>query len=1204
MGGLTGGGLGTPTANATVAGGRPIEPIELAGGVLEFSLERIRPGARLSIIYATAVGLDAKPGTFDSEVTTSFESPLGPRESSVPVKLAVTVTPSSFASAQVILGRVFDDANGNGRFDADERGLSKVRLFLPTGQAVTTDGNGQYNLPAVIAGTTSITIDRDTVPAGYGLPANAALSEGWSRLLRTPFGAGTVLRQNFALTRGGSRTAEAAPAPAADNGSSSPVTPPADASRMWERVIIDRLSIEVGRPEIAAGGRDRTAVLVRAFDRAGAPVPGGVVTMETTAGQWLVPSPTPNTESGRLGLAIDPVQARLNQPVPSTDLSFCRPEAEGSELPAQLFTGVAPLIDGVARLCLESSTAPATAYVRAIATDGGQVEATASVRFTASRQRPVVAAVGEVTFGPGEPATADTPGTDATQANGAVFVQTAITRNSQATIAWTSAPTINESLGRSRLHDLDPTDRAYAVFGDSSTRQEFAVANAKMYARVDFGRSSVLYGDLPNDRVRQGRSGLLDVNRGLTGAQLHLQANERGWLALQAARPSTAFAREVFIGATAVGSVVLGKTPILRGSEVLTLEVRDRRRPDLVTERIPLVRSVDYSIDPIGGFVYFNRPMPVFADSLALVDVVATYEYLTSGLQTDVYVVRGAQQFDQLGLELRGMFSRQAATDGRTGAVTVGGLEGEQRLPMGGWLRFEAPFSRASDGQVGHAWRVDVEQPLAARKAVLQAQFVQTDEAFANPFGAPAVQGSTIGSAGVVFMPSTRTRARLGLLRESASGGQADATRDSVTAEWTQQLSRRLSVGAAFDARQLTDRAAGRAIDSQLLSATAEWRPTDRLQASVRREQNLGAADPTYPNQTLLNGRYQLTADTQVVATQRWSDAPIVPMTGGSAAGLLLPSSTQETSIGLESRFRRFTTLSSKYQLGQSINGADAMAVLGVLTRIPVYGPLSVDFGLDRASSLLRPAAASTNVSGGFAFAPDDWRATLHFQMRTGLQDQRLFTTGLAGELTPGLTVLGHYRHIRYAEALALRDRTDAVASMAIRPRQTDRGGLLFSWNYGEGMSQVQVIQPDANQRLNRLSADGYLQVTSKLELYSRAAWLRTGVPGQASTATTLLAQQRGQWRVGRRVDLAGEVRWANELSASGSARWIGAGEVGFWVIPDLRLGVGYTTQPWSEAGQSLPIRPGNGGWYFALSSPFSRMFDLLGRAATTPAAP
>ena len=62
--------------------------------------------------------------------------------------------------------------------------------------------------------------------------------------------------------------------------------------------------------------------------------------------------------------------------------------------------------------------------------------------------------------------------------------------------------------------------------------------------------------------------------------------------------------------------------------------------------------------------------------------------------------------------------------------------------------------------------------------------------------------------------------------------------------------------------------------DSNLVTIGAEIQATDKLQFSVKREQNLGDADPTYPTQTTLGATYQVNALTQIVLYPKTGRGP------------------------------------------------------------------------------------------------------------------------------------------------------------------------------------------------------------------------------------------------------------------------------------------------------------------------------------------
>src|SRR5215207_5923799 len=158
------------------------------------------------------------------------------------------------------------------------------------------------------------------------------------------------------------------------------------------------------------------------------------------------------------------------------------------------------------------------------------------------------------------------------------------------TLAYDSNRPINRTAGRDRLFQFDPLDRAYPIFGDSSTRFEDAQSNSKLYARLDRGRSYFLFGDFDTDSKD---AGLASYNRRLTGAKLHLENAGGDFISVTGARPDTAFARDVFEG----GSLTFARLShggLLPGSETVAIEVRDRRNPDIIVSREALLRGIDY----------------------------------------------------------------------------------------------------------------------------------------------------------------------------------------------------------------------------------------------------------------------------------------------------------------------------------------------------------------------------------------------------------------------------------------------------------------------------------------------------------------------------------------------------------------------------------------------------------------------------------
>ena len=63
---------------------------------------------------------------------------------------------------------------------------------------------------------------------------------------------------------------------------------------------------------------------------------------------------------------------------------------------------------------------------------------------------------------------------------------------------------------------------------------------------------------------------------------------------------------------------------------------------------------------------------------------------------------------------------------------------------------------------------------------------------------------------------------------------------------------------------------------------------------------------------------------------------------------------------------------------------------------------------------------------------------------------------------------------------------------------------------------------------------------------------------------------------------------------STGTSRSAYGTEVGFWALPDLRVGLGYNFSGKREPAGFSPL-PSKSGFYFTLTSKISRLFDLMG---------
>src|SRR6185295_15932749 len=179
-------------------------------------------------------------------------------------------------------------------------------------------------------------------------------------------------------------------------------------------------------------------------------------------------------------------------------------------------------------------------------------------------------------------------------------------------------------------------------------RFEEAQSNSRLYARLDRGPSYAMFGDFDADMNGLALAG---YSRKLTGVKVHLEDEGGSFITLTGARPGTAFARDVIPGGS-LSLVQLSYGEVLAGSETVTLELRDRRNPEIILSSEPLIRSVDYNLDSITGQIFFLRFISTFDYLLNLTQIVVTYEHRANGLNSMVLTGRALKKFHGLGLQL------------------------------------------------------------------------------------------------------------------------------------------------------------------------------------------------------------------------------------------------------------------------------------------------------------------------------------------------------------------------------------------------------------------------------------------------------------------------------------------------------------------------------------------------------------------------
>lgn len=1332
---------------------RSVNP-EVNGSDLAFSLGDLTGGASATISYRVKIGANAREGEQFNIAVASGSRPNGERLTTEAARAAVRIRAGMFGTQQIVIGRVFEDANGNGMFDSGERPVAGARVYLNNGQSVITDSAGQYNLPSVNGGSLVLSLDPTTVPQNYNLlnDDGRRSSTSWTRLLRTPLGGGSLLRQNFAVApkapefaisgevkviaaNGGyvpdtiktvnaesiaaqktenaaqivvkenraaaeknkivkeksdnsetytidstediaavapgevkvitpeenavimspalnltARVAENWTIEAEVNGEKIPsanigesrvdhrnkittvsfvgmsIRPGSNQIRLtpidpngvrgkskdvifWGRGAATRVEVVPAKKEIQAGGKETVAVEIKAYDQWGHPALDSQVAVETSAGRFLTNNallPSDSQKSSTIKVAqINDVEP--NQSTPALNSTAVQRQQ------------VVSLKDGVATIQLIAEASAAVANLKAVT---GNQESRSQVRFTPEMRPTLMVGIGEVSIGRAAPEIAASGDDTNFRSRVAFYYRGGLFKTDNLlTLAYDSNRALNRVAGRDRFGELDPLDRTYPVFGDSSLRFDDALSNSKLYARVDRRRSYAMFGDMESDMNDLTLAG---YGRKLTGGKIHLENGKGDFVSVTGARPDTAFARDVIPGGT-LSLSRLSHTDILTGSEVVALEIRDRRNPEVVLKREQFIRSVDYNLNTLTGEIFFLRPIQTFDNLLNLVQIVVTYEYRGAGASNYVYTGRASQQIERLGLRVGASYVNQQ--QGEVGAFQLGGIDFEKRMPGNGRLNFEMAASRgrfaasagvfdyasggftevseASRERNGTAFKLTLDQPLPFFQSRLKSEFSRSSENFYNPFGATITPGAQRAAFAFEMRPASRRGFSFGFIDERNKTSNVDNSRQTLSFLWSEQWRDNLRTVLGFDRRFFTDNLTDKSIGSNLVTAGIEYRPIEKLELSVKREQNLSDSDPTYPTQTTLAADYELNTNAKLFFTQRLAAAPITPISDLSDTGFSALGSRRETAIGIESKIGRLGALNGRYQLENGISGTDSFAVIGLQNRLPLNKTVALEAGFERGFLLTGNGTSFNNANVGASYTPDeDFRATARYELRNRNGFAQLFSLGAAGCFGNNWTALARGQMTRGSFNGRSASSDNMTLATAYRPLDSDRYALLFSLN-SRSMSQEGALVNNVRQALIRdrtttLSTDGLWQPKRNTEVYGRFAFRFNGNGDGANSyasALTYIAQGRIQQRLTNYFDVAGEARWLAQRGSRTSRQSFGA-ELGFWLMPDLRLGGGYNfTRAMDLTNLNLSGTGNNfrSGFYFTVTSKFSNLFDLLG---------
>ncbi|ASJ76599.1 DUF11 domain-containing protein [Granulosicoccus antarcticus] len=513
-----------------------------------------------------------------------------------------------------------------------------------------------------------------------------------------------------------------------------------------------------------------------------------------------------------------------------------------------------------------------------------------------------------------------------------MFLKGRVKGNAQLTLSYNSDKDKETDL----LRDINPNAH-YPIHGDASVRGYEAQSRSRLYAKLERGKNSVMWGDYLTD-ANSDADDLARVQRVLTGFNSHYD-NGRTRFQLFAARPEDGRSSEEIRGNGTAMLFRLSASPVVPNSEVVERIVRDRSNPGLVLSTQRLTRFGDYVLDSVSGQLTFANPVPSFDSELNPVYIRVSYDQESGG---EAHTVAGVRLQHSLSDALVAGVSHTEDKNPEDRSTLSGGYveyrpNEDTRVTVG-----VARMSHGDERETGYAQRLVVERNWSNAKQERRTSITlaRADEEFTN-----AGSGVASGRQELRFdhrqQISETLRANVeGTHSESLTSAEQRSSigvrLNKIVKEWT------LS-GGSRHIRQRTS-SADESFNTAIVGADRRLRFGTRAgSVNVEYEQDIGQAGR---NRIAFGGKLQVHDHAHLYGRYERQNGIYDFTTLGGA------QSTESFAMGAESDVLPNTRLYSEYRMRGAIDNRDLETGTGIRGNYELKPGLTVSPSIEVVDTL------------------------------------------------------------------------------------------------------------------------------------------------------------------------------------------------------------------------------------------------------------
>jgi uncharacterized repeat protein (TIGR01451 family) len=1234
--------------SARLAGVQIADPIiDPDGRGLAFLGGLLPPGERVELTYLASVGPGAVRGEAVNRVVAI--SPSGDPLSNV-AEAAIQIEDDFLNARLTIIGRVAEAAcrpdEEWARSIEDGTGVAGVRLYMETGRYVVTDADGLFHFEGVQPGTHVVQLDEATLPTGYE-PIICEESTRYAGSALSKFvdaQGGTIWRANFYLQR-----TSVVEAPVAESDAKSRdedifdltwLNAQTDTSFDWAYPRVgqspqgrsanlglvhesrQKVTLQLNGqpvPGLNFSGRDLSASRDVAISRwAGVDIQRGENTFvaslfdengdelqSLTRTLWfvdevdrarLVDDQSVTVADGRTKPVIairlengagHPVhEGRIVEIDVAAPYRLAQEAEEEFEAPVDAgfaaVSGIRVGQDGIAKVELEPTLESGRARFE-VKLEDGSVE-TIDVWLESEKRDWIV--VGLVEAEGMSTRLAETGGRDLNSktADGRVafFAKGMVKGDWLLTVAVDTAKRRGDADGEI-FDEIDP-NAYYTLYGDRTWQHNNAESRYPVYVKLEKNTFQALFGDYETGFTE---TDLGRYSRRLSGLKADYESETLSVTAF-ASETNQTFIKNEFAADGTSGPFRLKSAPLVRSSEVISVETRDRFRADEVLNVRRYNRYIDYDIDYVTGEIFFRQPIDATDAALNPNVIVVDYETsdatergITAGLRAAARIADGRVQ---AGLTL--VHEEDGASSGFDGS-RLAAADLTVNLDERTELRAELATSEANTelgDMSGDA--VLLEAVHRTEKLSLTGYYRQETEGFG--LGQQASNTSALRRIGA------QVSAEIGV-HEVAGGNDRSVRRVEAQAYRETNLSQRAqrtvadalltqdsqTFGASIglravaeeydseeDARRSVLLLAGlrKTFLDQGLTLSAVWEePLNQVgandEATLFPGRTVLGLDKTLGKTATLNVRHEITngdhaSGQNTVAGVTWEPRGGTQIRAG--ADMLTQDNAQRigATVGVDQvwQVNDAWTLSGGLARRANVDGGDAP--LDVAPDA-AFGPLE-----DGVRSPLTESEQYTSAYLGAGFQVEGMAASGRIEARDSTSGKRLVAVlGGAREITNTLSFSAAARQQR--ESLteqANRKQTDIRIGAAWRPRGE---GMVVLNRFDYGHVKEDGVQ-NRSKVVNNLAVNAMVSKRTQVSVYHGIKHVETEFNGAKASGFTHLLGGEVRHDVTKKFDLGFQATWTSG-EVSGTETWSYGPSVGFSPEKNVWISVGWNASGFDD---------------------------------------